>query len=162
MARPLASRPIGNVPGSSVRLPDVASPGAAAEVLAGPEAGRAARFTLLYRRWLKHGDAVLESLSSSRIAEALADGTGRVESVVLPHSYRHLSPLVDEAPAPLPRVEKGLRRGKREGKRPPHALNPRPQPPRVESELTISEQLERDWDRLNEWYNAWKKLGLTP
>jgi hypothetical protein len=82
--------------------------------------------------------------------------------MILPHSYRHLSPLVTEAPAPVQRVEKGLRRGKREGKRPPHALNPRPQPPRVESALTISEQLEHDWHRLNEWYKAQKTLGLTP
>ena len=120
------------------------------------------RFTLLYRRWLKHGDAVLESLSSSLIAETLAAGTGRVESMVLPHSYRHLLPLVNEAPPPPQRVEQGLRRGNREGNRPPHALNPRPQPPRVESELTISEQLEHDWHRLNEWYKVQKTLGLTP
>jgi len=36
------------------------------------------RFTLLYRRWLKRGDAVFESLSSPLIAAALAAGTGRV------------------------------------------------------------------------------------
>lgn len=87
------------------------------------------RFTLLYRRWLKHGDAVFESISSPVIAEALATGTGRVECVILPHSYRHLSPLVDEAPAPPQQVRKGLRRGNREGNRPPHALNPRPHLP---------------------------------
>jgi hypothetical protein len=35
---------------------------------------------------------VFEGPSSRLIAEALGDGRGRVESVVLPHSYRHLSP----------------------------------------------------------------------
>jgi hypothetical protein len=126
------------------------------QVVSGP------RFRLLYRRWLKHGDLVLDSLSSPLITEALAAGTGDVQSVVLPHSYRHLSPLVDEAPSSPQRVEKALRRRKSQGKRPTHALNARPQPPRAESELTISEQLDRDWHRLNEWHNAWTRLGLTP
>jgi hypothetical protein len=37
------------------------------------------RFTLLYRRWLKHGDAVFEGGLLTAIADALAAGTGRVE-----------------------------------------------------------------------------------
>jgi hypothetical protein len=53
------------------------------------------RFHALYSRWTKAGDHALEPLSSTRISEALATGAGRVESVVLPHSYEHLSPLVD-------------------------------------------------------------------
>ena len=69
---------------------------------------------------------------------------------------------VDEAPQPPQPVEKGLRRGNRGGNRPPHVLNALSQPPRIESDLTITEQLERDRDRLNEWYKAQKKLGLTP
>jgi hypothetical protein len=55
------------------------------------------RFDALYSRWLRQGDAVFEAPSSSIIAEALGDGRGRVESAVLPHSYRHLSPLVDQS-----------------------------------------------------------------
>ena len=51
------------------------------------------RFTLLYRRWLKQGDAAFEAISSPVFAEALASGVGRVECLVLPHTYRHLSPL---------------------------------------------------------------------
>jgi hypothetical protein len=51
------------------------------------------RFTLLYRRWLKQGDAAFEAVSSPVFAEALAGGVGRVECLVLPHTYRHLSPL---------------------------------------------------------------------
>lgn len=84
------------------------------------------RFTLLYRRWLKHGDGAFETVSSPAIADALAAGTGRVESLVLPHSYRHLSPLVAEEQSPSSGVEKGLRRGPRGGTRGPHALNPLP------------------------------------
>jgi hypothetical protein len=55
----------------------------------------APRFTLLYRRWLKHGDTVFEALCSPVIAEALTTGRARVECMVLPHAYRHLSPLVN-------------------------------------------------------------------
>jgi hypothetical protein len=121
-----------------------------------------ARFTEMHRCWLKHGNAVFEGLSSPVIAEALRDRRGRVESVVLPYSYRHLSPLVSEAPARPQPVEKGLRRGNAGGNTRPHALNPRPQPPRVESPLTISEQLDHDWHRLNEWYKAQKPQGVPP
>lgn len=127
-----------------------------AQVFEGP------RFRLLYRRWLTHGDAAFEMVSSPSIAEALATGSAGVECLVLPHTYRHLSPLVDHVHSTPERVEKGLRRGNREGNRPPHALNPGAQPRRVEPEITISEQLERDWHRLNDWYNTQKKLGFTP
>jgi hypothetical protein len=122
----------------------------------------APRFTEMYRRWLKQGNVVFEGPSSPVIAEALNTGRGRVESVVLPHSYRHLSTLVNETPAPPQPIEKGLRRGNTGGNTAPHALNPRPQPPRVEPALTISEQLDRDWHRLNECYKAQKTLGVTP
>jgi hypothetical protein len=52
------------------------------------------RFEVLYRRWLIDGDAVLEGVSSPCLRQALKDGRGRIESVVLPHQYRHLSLLV--------------------------------------------------------------------
>jgi hypothetical protein len=39
--------------------------------------------------------AVSQSKADPVIAEALGSGRGRVESAVLPHSYRHLSPLID-------------------------------------------------------------------
>lgn len=127
-----------------------------AQVFGGP------RFRLMYRRWLKHGDAAFETVSSPSIAEALAAGTARVECLVLPLAYRHLAPVVDPDHSAAREGAKGLRSGTREGTRPPHALNPGPQPRRVESEPSVSEQLERDWHRLNEWHNAQKKLGLTP
>ncbi|HEY1302887.1 MAG TPA: hypothetical protein VGF24_05025 [Vicinamibacterales bacterium] len=52
------------------------------------------RFEVLYRRWLIDGDAVLEGVSSPCLRQALKDGRGRIESVGLPHQYRHLSLLV--------------------------------------------------------------------
>jgi hypothetical protein len=73
------------------------------------------RFTEMYQRWLKHGNAVFEGPSSPMIAEALSTGRGHVESIVLPHSYRHLLPLVDEAAVPPQPIEQGLRRGTRGG-----------------------------------------------
>ena len=56
----------------------------------------------------------------------------------------------------------GLRREPNEGTTGPHALNPGPQPPFDDSTPTISEQLERDWHRLNEWYNEQKSQRDTP
>jgi hypothetical protein len=73
----------------------------------GHEVFAAARFTAIYHRWLKHGDAVFAGPSSPAIAEALNSGRGRVESVVLPHLYRHLAPLVVDTPARPERVDKG-------------------------------------------------------
>jgi hypothetical protein len=58
------------------------------------------RFTLLYRRWLKQGDAAFEAMSSPVFADALASGVGRVECLVLPHTYRHLSPLANLVHSP--------------------------------------------------------------
>lgn len=95
----------------------------------GHEVFAATRFTAMYHRWLKHGNAVFAGPSSPAIAEALNSGRGRVESVVLPHSYRHLAPLVADTPARPELVEKGLRRGPRGGPLRSHGVNPRPQPP---------------------------------
>jgi hypothetical protein len=168
---------------------------------AGPRFLQTSRFDALYSRWLRQGDAVFEGPSSSIIAEALSNGHGRVESVVLPHSYRHLSPLVDQSasvpddphvdgPRPRPfRSHKasnnealrnrngkphqtmghesddsveGLRREPQGEPAGPHALNLGPQPPFDDSTPTISEQLERDWHRLNEWYNQQTSQRVTP
>jgi hypothetical protein len=58
------------------------------------EAFDAPRYRVLYRRWLEDGDFALGVVESGAIAEKLERGTGRLESVVLPHSYRHLTPVV--------------------------------------------------------------------
>ena len=55
---------------------------------------RATHYQVLYRRWLTEGEAALEVVSSEATADAIERGSGRVESYVLPFSYRHLTPLV--------------------------------------------------------------------
>jgi hypothetical protein len=58
------------------------------------EAFDAPRYRVLYRRWLEDGDTALNVVESGAIAEKLERGAGRLEYVVLSHSYRHLTPLV--------------------------------------------------------------------
>jgi hypothetical protein len=128
----------------------------------GNEVFAAPRFIAMYHGWLKYGNAVFAGPSSPAIAEALSSGRGHVESVVLPHPYRHLVPLVADAPARPERVNRGLRRGPKGEKTSRHAINPRPQPPPEEPELSVREQCERDWHRLNEYYKAQKAQGVTP
>jgi len=119
------------------------------------------RFTEMYQRWRRYGDAVFEGISSPTIAEAMEAARGTVECLVLTHAYRHLSPLMAEAPSTPVHVGEGLRREPHPGKMRPHVLNPRPQPP-VEETLSIREQCERDWHRLNEFYKARKAQEVTP
>jgi hypothetical protein len=93
------------------------------------------RDQLLYRRWLTDGDTVFEFVSSPAIQDALARGTGRIESHVLLTSYDHLSPLGSPVRSSLKGVE--------EGERP--STRPQPPPPPA---MTVAEELERDWYRL--------------
>ena len=65
-----------------------------------------ARYELLYRRWLTDGDRVFTVMSSPAIKSAIERGTGRIESQILPFSYRHLAPLV-AASSPPEGVEEG-------------------------------------------------------
>jgi hypothetical protein len=120
------------------------------------------RFTAMYQRWLKRGNAVFEGPSSPAIVEALNSGRGRVEAVVLRHAYRHLFPLVADTPARPEAVDMGLRRGPRGGPLRSHTVNPRPQPPPDEPTLSISEQLEREWRERMEIYKAQKAQRVTP
>jgi hypothetical protein len=73
------------------------------------------RFEDLYRRWIKIGDEAFHSPSSVAITEALESGAGRVESFVLRHSYRHLSPLVGQSRSTADDVEKGVEKGAHRG-----------------------------------------------
>jgi hypothetical protein len=84
------------------------------------------RFTALYQRWLTRGNAVFEGRSSPVIAEALNTGARRVESFVLPHTYRHLSPLVDDRRSLAEDVEKGVEKGAARGDIAPGHPQPRP------------------------------------
>lgn len=68
---------------------------------------RSPRYEGLYRVWLWQGDHVLEQARSPQIQTALDRGAGRIEWCVLPHPYRHLSPLVAEGARRLAGVEEG-------------------------------------------------------
>ena len=72
--------------------------------------------TGLYQRWQRVGDAALVEASSRAIADALAEGHGRVEVTVLPHRYDHLSPLVAARVTGVRGVEKGSPPGSHVGR----------------------------------------------
>lgn len=72
------------------------------------------RYQVLYQRWLTGGDSTLGVVSSAATAEAIKRGAGRVEYVVLPFAYRHLSPLLGQVPL----TPKGAKEGER-GPTPP-------------------------------------------
>lgn len=55
------------------------------------------RYPVLYRAWLHDGERALAVASSRTISDALDAGVGRIEPLVLPRSYGHLSPLVGVA-----------------------------------------------------------------
>jgi hypothetical protein len=88
---------------------------------------------------LPYGDTAFETPSSPRLGEALAGGQGHVERVVLPHSYRHLSPLA----RPIRPTPKGVEKGEQAGERVPPRPQPLP-PPSPPTSVSIAEQLERD------------------
>ena len=51
-------------------------------------------FRVLYRAWQQDGEAVLTVAASPAISHALTSGAAKIETLVLPHAYSHLSPLV--------------------------------------------------------------------
>jgi hypothetical protein len=55
------------------------------------------RFRVLFEAWQERGDAVLEATLSHVLADAVARGSGQLETYVLPHSYLRLLPLVGTA-----------------------------------------------------------------
>ena len=89
---------------------------------------------------LAAGRSSLEAVARRQLSDALAGGETRIESEVLPLSYRHLAPLTKLVRPVLGRVEKG----EREGERPPA----RPQPPHVEYDADDPAGCARDWRRL--------------
>lgn len=66
-------------------------------IAAASKAFRGPRFQALYRRWMEAGDPALWLAQSPTFLDALERGDGRIESVVLPHSYLHLSSLMGTA-----------------------------------------------------------------
>ena len=83
------------------------------------------RFQRLYHQWLRGGREVLEHASSTVLSDALDAGVGRIESVVLPHRYDHLAPVLDRLGSSTERAEKGAEKSHMEGEQTPA----RPQPP---------------------------------
>lgn len=68
---------------------------------------RATRYQVLYQRWLSEGDSALEAVSSTATADAINRGAGRIETHVLPFSYRHLSPMVAATRPTMKGAEEG-------------------------------------------------------
>jgi hypothetical protein len=52
------------------------------------------RFEALYKAWLADGDGILDTLATPGISYSISRGAGKIEAVVLPYQYTHLSPLV--------------------------------------------------------------------
>lgn len=68
-----------------------------ARFAAASKAFRGPRFQALYRRWLEYSDPALWMAQSPAFLDALERGDGRIECVILPHSYLHLSSLIGTA-----------------------------------------------------------------
>ncbi len=120
------------------------------------------RFQLFYRRCLRHGDAARETLLSTALRDALATGKADVQPLVLPHSYRHLLPLVDPSRSIRRRQKAELTTQTSRGMKPPHVLNPGAQPPIADYDPHDPAGCARDWQRLSDWYNQQKALELKP
>jgi hypothetical protein len=88
------------------------------------------RFAHLYRRWLAEQDAAFTPVSPI-IQDAIATGRGRVEYVLLPYSYEHLSPLVTCRRVRRRRRRKGDEGGDETPRRVNPSVNPAPQPGRT-------------------------------
>lgn len=78
------------------------------------------RYQVLYERCLSEGEGALKVVSSEATAEAIKRGAGRVEYHVLPFTYRHLSPLLGQAP----RMPKGAEEGEHGPTRPRPPVDP--------------------------------------
>ena len=69
----------------------------AARIAAASKAFRAPRFQALYRRWLQAGDPALWMAQSPAFLDAIERGAGRIECIVLPHLYMHLTSQIGTA-----------------------------------------------------------------
>jgi hypothetical protein len=57
----------------------------------------APRYRVCYRHWLRAGESLINALLFPVLPDAIARGTGRVETHVLRQPCHHLSPLVGTA-----------------------------------------------------------------
>jgi hypothetical protein len=82
------------------------------------------RFQRLYYVWQRGGRSALEHASSAVLSDALDTGVGRIESLVLPHRYDHLAPVVDRVESNAARVEKGAEKSHKGETNTLHGLSP--------------------------------------
>jgi len=98
LATPLMEPTLGELRWYFERLRDVRSESLAqgddARFQRARRAFESARFPVLYRAWRQDGEAVLRSAASPAISNALTSGAAKIETLILPHAYGHLSPLV--------------------------------------------------------------------
>lgn len=102
------------------------------------------RFRVLHQRWLSDGESAFDVASSHAIVEHLGNATGQVNCVLLPVSYRHVSPLV----SPRPYTAQEGRGGGRAGATKGEEDSARPQPPLGEYDRSDAAACARDWERL--------------
>lgn len=95
------------------KIHSTGNPGADDIFRTGPSRFSTPRSDALYHRWITQGNEVCNGPSSVAITEALESGAGRVESFVLPHSHRHLSPLLLLDPRARHRERRPETRGQR-------------------------------------------------
>ena len=95
---------------------------------------------LVFPRPLDRAYDSYEKASLPVLGEAFATGVGRIERLVLPHAYRHLSPLARLVGS----TRQGVEKGEQDGERVPTLSQPLPAPPPPAS-VNIADQLERDW-----------------
>lgn len=55
------------------------------------------QFRTLYEAWRRVGERALDVVDSPLLSDAVARGSGRLDTYVLPHAYLHLLPLVGTA-----------------------------------------------------------------
>jgi hypothetical protein len=98
VATPLREPVLGELRWYFERLGEVRSGSLAeaddARVQSARRAFQSPRCPVLYRAWQQDGEAVLTIAASLTITNALTSGAAKIETLVLPHAYSHLSPLV--------------------------------------------------------------------
>lgn len=104
------------------------------------------RFRVLHQQWLIDGEAAFDVASSHAVVEHLGNGTGQVNCVLLPVSYRHVSPLV----SPRPYTAQEGRGGGQAGATTGEEHSARPQPPLDDYDRSDPAGCARDWQRLVE------------
>jgi hypothetical protein len=108
------------------------------------------RFRVLHERWLMDGEAAFDVASSHAVVEHLGSETGKFNCVLLPVSYRYVSPLASTRPYAAGEGRGGGRAEATKGEGDPA----RPRPPLDEYDPSDPAGCARDWHRLVDSDNA--------